>query len=186
VTIILDLDDVLANLRESLYQVMYRTTGINTHWREWTHYDLGRHYQLDDTRLEVALMDEKALESCQPEPGAAAMTQALNELGFELIIITARGWHPNAHALTRDWLVQHDIRHDTLHVTQLGGNKLEALDTHAHIALAVDDHPNNLRRYQQAGIATLMPSRPWNADYHDALRIDDLQAIVDYARTLQP
>ena len=183
-TIILDLDDVLANLRESLYQVMSRATRIDKHWREWTHYDLRQHFQVDDAFLDEVLMREQALESCQPEPGAAEMTHALTELGFELIIITARGWHPEARAVTQDWLHRHGMRHDDLHVTQLGGNKLEVLGNTETIRLAVDDHPNNLRRYRQAGIATLMPSMPWNADYHDSPRINDLQAVVDYAAKL--
>lgn len=185
-TIILDLDDVLANLRESLYQVMHRVTRIDKHWRDWTHYDLREHYQVDNAFLDDVLMRERALESCQPEPGAAAMTQALAELGCELVIITARGWHPQAHELTQDWLKQHGMRHDHLHVTQLGGNKLDVLTATTtpadSILLAVDDHPNNLQRYRQAGIPTLMPSMPWNAQYHDAPRIHDLQAVVDYTQ----
>ncbi|MCB1807618.1 MAG: hypothetical protein KDJ99_21440, partial [Candidatus Competibacteraceae bacterium] len=65
-TIILDLDDVLANLRESLYQVMSRVTRIDKHWRDWTHYDLREHYQVDNAFLDDVLMRERALESCQP------------------------------------------------------------------------------------------------------------------------
>lgn len=183
-TIILDLDDVLANLRESLYQAMHRVTRIDKHWREWAHYDLRQHFQVDNAYLDSVLIRERTLESCLPEPGAAEMTHALAELGFELVIITARGWHPAASELTRDWLNRHGIRHDQLHVTQLGGNKLEVLGDAEAIVLAVDDHPNNLRRYRQAGIPTLMPSMPWNAQYHDAPRIHGLQAVVDCAKCL--
>ena len=183
-TIILDLDDVLANLRESLYQVMRRATQIDKHWRDWAHYDLRQHFQVDNAFLDDVLMREQALESCQPEPGAADMTQALSALGFELIIVTARGWHPQARELTQNWLDRHGMQHNSLHVTQLGGNKLEGLRDLDTILLAVDDHPNNLRRYRQAGIATLMPAMPWNADYHDSPRIDNLQAVVDYANKI--
>ena len=183
-TIILDLDDVLANLRESLYQVMRRTTRIDKHWREWTHYDLRQHYQVDDAFLDEVLMREQALESCQPEPGAAEMTHALSDLGYELIVVTARGWHPKARELSQAWLNLHEMKHDGLHVTQLGGNKLQVLTGIDTVMLAVDDHPNNLRRYRQAGIATLMPSMPWNADYHDSPRIDNLQSVVDYAHKI--
>ena len=183
-TIILDLDDVLANLRETLYQILHRTTRIDKHWRDWAHYDLREHFQVDNAFLDSIFKREQALESCQPEPGAAEMTQALSELGFELVIITARGWHPSASELTRDWLQRHGIQHDRLHVTQLGGNKLEVLSDTDTIALAVDDHPNNLRRYRHAGIPALMPSMPWNVNYHDAPRIYSLQAVVDYAEKI--
>jgi hypothetical protein len=42
-TIIFDLDDVLANLRESLYQTLTQVTGVDLHWRHWQHYALRQH-----------------------------------------------------------------------------------------------------------------------------------------------
>lgn len=163
-TIILDLDDVLANLRESLYQVLGRATGIERHWRDWQHYDLRRHYQLDSPALDALLVREQALEACQPEPGAAALTQALAALGLRQIIVTARGWHPRAAEVSRAWLAQHGMVYDDLRVVPLGGNKLEAIQDCPVIQLAVDDHPRHVARYQQQGIPVLIMDRPWNQE----------------------
>ena len=113
-TLLLDLDDVLAILRKSLYQTLTAVTGINTHWRQWPHYDLTRHYNISKAELNSVLMREQVLENCAPEPEAAATTHALRELGYRQIIITARGWHPDAYAITSDWLTQHGIYHDEL------------------------------------------------------------------------
>ncbi len=180
-TIVLDLDDVLANLRESLYRVLAANTGIDRHWRDWPHYDLCQHFAIAKPELEALLVRERALENCQPEPGAAEATLVLAESGFELTIITARAWHPRADMLTRDWLDAHGIRYHDLRVVALGGNKLEALPE-GEVVLAVDDHPSNIRRYQAAGIPSLMMDMPWNAD-HEAERIHDLDAVV--ARALR-
>lgn len=182
-TIVLDLDDVLANLREALYRVLSRATGIDRHWRDWPHYDLCRHYDIDKPTLEMLLIRERTLEGCQPEPGAATVTRALAALGFELAIITARAWHPRAEQLTRDWLAAHGIHYHRLGVVALGGDKLRALPPNERIVLAVDDHPHNIDRYQRAGIPTLMVDMPWNAQ-HRARRIHSLDMLVSHARTL--
>jgi uncharacterized HAD superfamily protein len=182
-TIILDLDDVLANLRESLYQTMHRATGIDHHWSQWDHYDLTQHYGMEKTALHDLLRLERALELCQPEPDAAEVTRQLAELGFDIAIVTARGWHHEAFELTRIWLRQHRIHHDHLAVVALGGNKLEALTPFREIAFAVDDHPNNIRRYDSVGIACLMVDMPWNAGF-DGNRIYSLDAVLEYASGL--
>lgn len=179
-TIVFDLDDVLANLRESLYRTLSRATGVDLHWRDWTHYDLRRHYDVGDDWLEDILIAERTMEVCQPEPGAAETTRLLIELGFELVIVTARGWHPQAETLTREWLETHRIAYDELLIVPLGADKLAALTDYDHIALAVDDHPHNTFRYQQAGIPTLLMDRPWNADAAGE-RIYSLDVVVTRA-----
>lgn len=181
-TIVLDLDDVLANLRESLYRVLAANTGIDRHWRDWPHYDLCQHFAIAKPELEALLIREQTLEVCVPEPDAAAATAALAALGFELTIITARAWHPRAEALTRNWLDAHGISYHDLRVVALGGNKLDALPE-GEVVLAVDDHPGNIRRYQQAGIPSLMMDMPWNVG-HAAERIHDLDDVVVRARRL--
>jgi 5'(3')-deoxyribonucleotidase len=179
-TIILDLDDVLANLRESLYRTLTRASGIDLHWRHWRSYDLCEHYPTVCDRLDEILVDDRTLESCRPEPGAQAATRGLSKLGFEIAIVTARGWHPRAEAVTRHWLDKHGIRYDHLSIVSLGSNKLGALTPFRRIALAVDDHPDHVRRYQQAGIPAALMDRPWNAGC-EGERIFSLEGMVELA-----
>ena len=183
-TIILDLDDVLANLRESLCQTLAQAASSRLHWRDWRHYDLRQHYPTVADRLEPLLIAARTLEICQPEPGAAAATQALGRLGFNVLIITARGWHPRGETLTRDWLNDHKIHHDELAVVPLGSNKLEALSPTHKVALAVDDHPSHVAQYRQAGIRALLMDRPWNAAFPGE-RIYSLDALVARARAIR-
>jgi 5'(3')-deoxyribonucleotidase len=177
-TIILDLDDVLANLRESLYRTLTRASGVDLHWRHWHSYDLCEHYPTVCDRLDEILVNDRTLESCRPEPGAQAATRALSELGFEIAIVTARGWHPRAEAVTRHWLDKHSIQHHRLSIVSLGGNKLEALTPFRRIALAVDDHPDHVRRYREAGIPAVLMDQPWNAEC-EGERIFSLEGMVE-------
>jgi 5'(3')-deoxyribonucleotidase len=183
-TIVLDLDDVLANLRESLYQILTSATGVDLHWQYWTHYDLRQHYRLVDNHLDKILIDAQVLENCQPEPGAEKITQLLSNLGFEVAIITARGWHPHAEAITHSWLQSQNIFHDHLHVVPLGGNKLDVFTKLQDVVMAVDDHPDNIARYHGKGIFSLLMDRPWNRHFVGE-RIYSLDAIVDYVGNLQ-
>lgn len=181
-TIVLDLDDVLANLRESLYQTLTRESGIDLHWRHWTHYNLRQHYSVIGDRLEEILIHAQTLQACQPEPRAAAITQALAELGHEIAIVTARGWHPQAWAVTHEWLSRHRIAYHHLSVVPLGGNKLEVLQSFENIILAVDDHPHHVTRYLSVGIPALLVDRPWNTDFRGE-RIYSLEAVLDYVKS---
>ena len=177
--LILDLDDVLANLREALYQALSRVTGIDRHWRDWRHYDLGVHFDLEHEQLQALLVREGVLEACRPEPGAAVATQALAGLGLRLCVITARAWHPQALSLTRDWLEAHGIVHHDLRVVPLGSDKLRAVPVSWPVLLAVDDHPHNIDRYHRAGIDTVLVDRPWNSD-HRGYRVHSLAALVEH------
>lgn len=182
-TILLDLDDVLANLRESLYRTLRVATGIDLHWRDWAHYDLRQHYAIDEVRLNKVLIAEQALEACEPEQGAAVMTRMLSELGFQIVIITARGWHPQARSVTCSWLAANAIYYDHLTVIPLQGNKLDAVSSYSNICLAVDDHPSHVLRYQAAGIPTLVMDRPWNSGCSGD-RVYSTAAVVEYAHDL--
>lgn len=183
-TIVLDLDDVLANLRESLYQILTSATGVDLHWQYWTHYDLRQHYRLVENHLDKILIDAQVLEHCQPEPGAEKITQLLRNLGFQVAIVTARGWHPQAKAITHSWLQSQNIFYDHLHVVPLGGNKLDVFAELQDVVMAVDDHPDNITRYDANGIFSLLMDRPWNKHFTGE-RIFSLDAIVDYASNLE-
>lgn len=182
-TIILDLDDVLANLRESLHRILHRETGIDLHWKHWRHYDLRRHYLLESPALDALLVREQALESCEPEPGAAAATRALVALGLRVVIVTARGWHPRAADITRAWLEHQAMAFDDLRVVPLGGNKLQAIGDCRDIRLAVDDHPTHVTRYRERGIPALIMDRPWNLDTPGD-RVRSPQEMVAHVRGL--
>jgi hypothetical protein len=133
-----------------------------------------------DERLMSILVEDATLETCHPEPGAAATTKALRDLGFDIAIVTARGWHPRAEAITRAWLDTNAILFDQLIIVPLGGDKLSALGPLREIAFAVDDHSTNVSRYQTAGVPVLLMDRPWNAGI-EAERIYSLEAVVGYA-----
>ena len=182
-TIILDLDDVLANLRDALQGILQRETGIDLHWRHWQHYDLRRHYLLESPALDELLMREQVLELCEPEPRAAEATAALVELGLRVVIVTARGWHPRAESISREWLARHGLVYDDLRVVPLGGDKLQAIDDCQDIRLAVDDHPSHVDRYRQRGIPALIMDRPWNVDTPGE-RVHSAAEMVDYIRRL--
>lgn len=178
--IVLDLDDVLANLRETLYRVLLTATGVDLPWRQWPHYDLRKLYAIEEIPLQALLKRERALESCEPEPGAAAATRALRAQGYQVRIITARGWHPDAERLTRHWLAQHGIEHDTLAVVPLTGDKVAMIEDRSQVVLAVDDHPRYIDGYRQAGIPAVVVDRPWNG-HCTAERVHSLEALVEIA-----
>lgn len=181
-TVVLDLDDVVANLRDSLYQILSAASGRAYHWQQWQHYDLARHYPELADRLEALLVAERALERCLPEAGAAAATLALQQAGWQVAIVTARGWHPQAYAVTEAWLQQHAIVYQQLRVVPLGGDKRSVLAELGEVRLAVDDHPTHIERYRQSGINTLLMDRPWNRQHPHPARIQHLEQALAWLR----
>ncbi len=124
------------------------------------------------------MIAEQALERCLPEEGAADATLALQQAGWQVAIVTARGWHPHAYAVTEAWLQQHCITYQQLRVVPLGGDKRSVLAELGEVQLAVDDHPAHIERYRQGGINTLLMDRPWNRHCDHPTRIQRLEQAL--------
>ena len=79
-----DLDDVLANLRDSMMTMLRERTGKNIHWKQWQSYELGPLYGTSSEEIMEWVLEDKVLEAATLEPYARHAVEAARERGFRV------------------------------------------------------------------------------------------------------
>jgi 5'(3')-deoxyribonucleotidase len=186
-----DLDGVIADVHHGMAESMQRATGVNLHWSQWHAYDFFKFYGMEVDQFLELLVRDRVLETAPPAGGAVGAMQAIREAGLKIAIVTARGFHPSADAVTRDWLTRHNIPFDDLIVVHNGASKADALNSLGRVVSYVDDHIGNLEDLHDNGIAAplYLMSQPWNASDERFERVRDLpeyslRVIGHHARSM--
>lgn len=185
---IFDLDDVLANLRDPIQAALTKRFGKDIHHREWDRYDLSDIYEVPLNEIVDAFIEHEILDHARPEPGAAEALCCARECGHQVAILTARGWHPDGDALTREWLAAHGLLPDLLHIVPLHQKKEEVLGRYSGIAWMIDDNPAHVLGAARSGAvqSVVLMERPWNKDLAHPLRVLDLFEYANLMLTHTP
>jgi hypothetical protein len=95
---IFDVDDVLINIRDSIQTALDAKLGININWQSWYTYNLHTSiYQVSLEDFLQAMLDGNAIENSISE---IHKLEHLINYSRRKIIVTNRGWHPQAHFYT--------------------------------------------------------------------------------------
>lgn len=184
VTIACDLHDVIANLRDTLMQALNEVTGKTIHWREWHTFHLHELYPITDAECIDVFHRYDVLSRCVPEPDAIEALSEIRSRRAHLAIITSSGWHAKAMPIIRQWLSDHGVPFDTLHITPWpGGSKSAYLSTvFKRIDYLIDDSPGNIRDALASPLIrhTVVVDRPWNQSVCTSVpRVKDLSGFLD-------
>lgn len=182
-TIVYDCDDVVANIRDNMAEVLSQLSGRNIHWGEWDTYDLSKIYGINIDDCLAAFLEHRVLERATLEPGARETIRAVRDDGYRIVMLTARGWHPHGDSLTREWLAAHDIIVDELRVVPLHASKTAVMED-TYVDFLVDDNPRHI--IDAEGVthirSPVLMSRPWNLDTDVRHRINTLPDLVKLVR----
>jgi 5'(3')-deoxyribonucleotidase len=162
--VVFDLDDVLANLRDPMMTMLRQRTGKNIHWSQWQSYELGPRYGTSSDNIMEWVLEDEVLEAATLEPYARPVFEAARQNGYRIAVVTARAWHPRGEELTREWLEQHELNVDELHLVPMLGNKAAVLSDLGVVEHFIDDHLAHL--YPASELPSvrqvLLVDRPWN------------------------
>ena len=150
-----DIDNVLAIAEEEVQRIYYELTG--TVW-PWKFYASAGGLDRSDCNRQLIehifdYFHERSIPTLSVMPGARSALHRLRQQ-FRIVIITAR--RPQARPQTIEWLHQHDLPFDELHLT---GEKTTVTQG---LAFAVDDHPDHVQEYVSQGIHVFLMDQPWN------------------------
>lgn len=180
--IVLDCDDVLSNAREPFAEVVSHLVERTVSHEEWDKWDALIHQNdLTFEQLTPRVVETNVLENMDPEKGAAVVTNMLKKLGYEIIILTARGFHPNGHKITENWCNVHNITFDEIIVVGPHECKSETIKGLGDIHIYVDDNGSHIAAADQLDNVehAIIMNMPWNQhDDHDH-RIDKLSQILE-------
>lgn len=188
--IILDLDDTLGDLKVRLQNIYRKKTGrTDIHYRDWKSFNgVNYGYSFDD--LTEFFIEDNSLTLMRPHAGVVETTARLKTLGYDIHIVTARGWHPDAQAVTEAWLTAANITFDKVHIVPFGQCKEELTRSIPNIHFFVDDRMDHCASMHSSGRVekqTLVYGQPWNEDQFEAMpsdekfqRIEDIREILRF------
>lgn len=167
----IDIDDVLADLSSDLYLSLKKRYPEVTPVSDWSTYSFISRFNISQDDFLQHIIDDNLLTTIAPIEGAAAAMRDLKRAGAKLVMITSRGYHPNAYSVTERWLSKHSIPCDDLIIVPSGQTKDQASKKRYpkgfHIML--DDHAKNLIDMDKAGMIdrAALIDMPWNKSFSD-------------------
>lgn len=185
-----DIDDVLAKFAEAVHKALtarYPLVKPVAQWNSFLWADVNSIPYDDFVQL---MIDDNLLATCLPVPGAVRAMQRIRESGTALVLITARGYHPQGYELTHDWLQHHKIPFDDLIIVPKGMSKAQASigKYPKGFSYMIDDNAENLDHMRNAGLVnnTVLIDQPWNHDRKDyRIGSNRFKTLSDFVFSLQ-
>lgn len=183
----LDFDFVIASIGEGSLRACSALSGITHVDSYWGRYDMFREYGLTIDEYLKALIDHRVLETANILPGASNALTLAREHGFDVAVITARGFHPEGESITLAWAERHGIHIDQLHLVEAEGSKAHIIKSMRNVVAYVDDLPGHLCDLRSAGVDVplFLMDQPWNKDCSDFPRVTSLLQYVQVVFDLQ-
>lgn len=181
--IILDCDDVLANTRDPIAQLISELKNQYVHPDHWSHWGaITDNYDLTFDELAHHIIHKQILETSQPEDNAHNISQILNFMGHDVVVLTARGYHKNAQQLTEEWCQKHRIKVSDVVVVDHKQSKAQLIKTFGDVFMYVDDNPHHILEAASIGHIQypILKTMPWNNKLDYNHRIDNLSSILPY------
>jgi 5'(3')-deoxyribonucleotidase len=187
--IIIDLDDTLGDLKVRLQNIYRKKTGrTDIHYRDWKDFNSVTYgYTFDD--LTEFFIEDNSLALMRPHAGVVETTARLKSLGYDIHIVTARSWHPDAQNVTEAWLTAANITFDQVHIVPFNMCKEEVTRSIPNIHFFVDDRIEHCKAMQSSGRVekqVLVFGQPWNeTQFEEMPSSDNFQRIEDIREILR-
>jgi uncharacterized HAD superfamily protein len=182
--IAIDVDDVIAVLKNALYTSLKKRYPNVESPEHWASFDIYNRYGIPIKEFLDIILEDNLLATIPMARGALKALQALKDSGRPLVLITSRGYAPEA--LTTGWLAASKVPYDDLIIVPEGKTKAEAamVKYPQGFLYMVDDLPKNLDDMKNAGLVkyTVLINQPWNQERQDfkegVSRFDSLESFV--------
>ena len=180
--VVFDMDDVLVSSRELLLNALNEHTGEQLTIDQWHDFTLTNVYKnLNQFELVDIFHKIQFIENGVLEAYAAETVKHIAEQGFNVGILTARGWHQRGEELTWDFVKKHQMPVKKIHAVQLGEKKEDVIlqQFPGKIHAYCDDNAKHVYGIRHLGINAILQDRPWNRHALDLPRIFHLQEFVE-------
>lgn len=149
-TVVLDLDDTLASMREPLHKILNEEAGMDLHWSNWNTVCADSLYNVTPERFFELALAHRLIERLVPHTEAKPFMDRLAATGAKINILSARGWHPRGKTITEGWLRHWEIPYDEIFICGVEDVKADYIKDMGSILFAVDDSPRHCNQYAQS------------------------------------
>lgn len=184
--VILDLDDTLGDMKSHMHRIIgYYNCGVGCP-STWHDFAVEKRLGISWEQLQTHVIEEDVLSRIQPHNGAAEFTKKVKQLGLDVMIMTARQWHPNAEKITSDWLDRNGFHYNHLKVVPISACKSDVIlscKTASNSVLFLDDRVEHCTAVlNKTNVSkVLLYKQAWNAS-SDINRVDNYEDVLNILR----
>lgn len=167
----IDIDDVLARFAPKMFECLnMRYPGIKP-VDQWDTFFWSEINGIPYDSFIQHIIEDDLLTTCEAIPSAVRAMKSIKDSGHQIVLITSRGYHPQAYEMTLAWLKANDIPFDDLVIVPARQTKAQAT-IHKYpkgFMYMVDDNAQNLDDMKEAGLVanTILIDQPWNQSRKD-------------------
>lgn len=179
--IVFDVDDVICNFRESLYQ-SFKKLGKDVHWTHWTEYAHVEIYGLENSQaLHKHMREHFVIEQALCEPGVKEMLTMLKTKGYYIGFLTARAWHEKAQSITSEFVSSNELPVDKIIISGFHKDKKSSHmnQFEGEIVAFFDDSIHHVKDFSEHNIAAYLVDRPWNKHETTLPRVSNLRVFIE-------
>lgn len=179
---VVDVDDTIANLKETMMHTFNGVTGRSLHWSKWGSFNVDDFYGITEEQFFEIMLQHNVIDRLSPHDEAKHVLEQVRERDVRIVIVTARGWHPTGEASTIKWLENHQIPFDEVIAVPLTSCKVDSIKKFGQVHLAVDDNMKHVKAFADSGIVkhTYLYKQPWNVTAPKYItQIDTLHKILE-------
>lgn len=181
---VFDIDDVFYDMKEFMYQVMKKETGLDIHYSTWKTLNLNEVFGIDFNKVVDIFIKNNVINSGLVDSDIHHLVDYLHNDNISTLALTARGWHPEAQKITMSLFEEFNIKIKDLKVIDFFSKKADIIHSlDADVIGYVDD---SARHIQETHLLCgkkvqnyFIKNNPWNhhLDHKDFNRIDTLKEI---------
>lgn len=163
--VICDIDDVVGMLGATLNNVLNGKFGVNIPFDDYHEYDYFKKYGMCKDAFFELIGSNDFFSSLPFECGAIDALKRIKASGFEINMVTSRGFLSNAEEITSSWLEAGGAKIDRLIVVPTGRSKSsEYKKVGRHFDYIFDDLPENISDAIESRIVDgfALINKPWN------------------------
>jgi hypothetical protein len=182
---VLDLDDVILNFHPAYIDFALLHLNIEMDMTRHNTYSFYKQYGISDEEFLDHVRSDQFMSLVKPFDYAKKSIEKLVENNSKVIVVTARGFMPNAKEYVQKVFELNELYADEIIVPPVGIPKSACYQKFNKIDLLIDDASHNADDAIKSKIVNnvYLVNKPWNSDYvvvSDIVkRVDNLEEAID-------
>jgi uncharacterized HAD superfamily protein len=182
---IYDVDDVIYELKHTIRAALKDVTGKDIHPDLWHSFNLNEVYGVDIKDIFDSFHKHDILRTGELNKQIFPVMEYMKKNNIKTKAVTARGWHPEADAITSAFFEENKIGIDEIHVVQHHEKKSDYISQIKGFEIVgyIDDNARHIKETREACGTTIknyfLMDQPWNRSYDVESGVTRLQNLSD-------
>lgn len=188
---IFDVDDVIYELKKTIRAALADVTGKDIHPDLWHSFNLNEVYGVDIKDIFEAFHKHDILRTGELNTEIFPVVEYLRKNNIETMAVTARGWHPEANAITAALFADNNLGIDRIHVVEHHEKKSDYISQIKGFEIVgyIDDNARHIKETREVCGGNIknyfLKDQPWNKSYELESGVTRLQNLADVPKSLE-